>query len=92
MILHEEDEYRNSEDKEQRHLAEICGDLIADLRSFSVEFCPVTELCLAKIGECEADFCDDNKDKEALPVVFLEESDDLLFEVCENKAREECGS
>ena len=44
VILHEEDVDRNGQDQEQGNLAEVSCELIADLRSLEIEFCPVTEL------------------------------------------------
>ena len=92
VILHEEDEDRNGQDQEQRKLAEVSCDLIADLGSLQIEFRPVAELRLADVGYSEADFSNDDEDKETLPVVFLEEVDDLFLVVRENKTCQECGS
>ena len=41
VILHKEDEDRNGQDQEQRKLAEVSCDLIADLGSLQIEFRPL---------------------------------------------------
>lgn len=92
VILHKEDVDRNWQDQEQRNLAEVSSELIADLWSLKIEFRPVTELGLTDIGDREAYFGNDYEDKETLPVILLEEGNDLFLVVRENKTCEERGS
>ena len=92
VILHKEDEDRNGQNQEQGNLAEICSDLIADLRSLQIEFCPVTELGLADVGDEKACFCYEDEEEETLPVILLEEGNDLFLVARENDTCKECGS
>ena len=92
MVFHHEDDDRKTQEQEQRHLAEICLDLLFDAGTLAHPFCPVLELHLAERRQLEADYRDNEKQRELEDIELFEESRDLFFEVGEDKAGEECGS
>ena len=48
VVFHHEDDDRKTEEQEQRHLAEICLDLLFDAGTLAHPFSPVLELHLAE--------------------------------------------
>ena len=90
VVLHHEDEDSKYKDKEQRDLAEVSDDLLIKFITVAVPLCPITEVALSERRKLVAEHRDGQKDMELECVRLLEERDDLLFVVRENKTRKEC--